>query len=146
MKSLQESLFDDNIKKNLKFRDVFDVKSENVFRIEGFDIFRMFSVNKVVKYENPLHISKDQPFAAGFLGIIGDLPMPKENEFNKDCDWSKQAYKIIRKYISNSWKYEYDRSCKISLKGNHDLSEIDVEFEMCNGIGKTHCFFKRKNS
>lgn len=151
MKSLQESLFDKDLaKKDLKFRDVYDIISRNeTFRVVGTPITPMFSLPKVTKYKNPWARDIFPDFAAGLLGIIGDMPAPLEKDFNRgrSGSWCQKAMNILSKYITRSWKYEFDTAFEVYLWEEYinGVDSVTVELALSGGLGKTELIFKRKN-
>lgn len=133
MKSLQESLFDNNIKKNLTIREVYCllVGHEGVWS-GGLPIGQMFIASKLLKYPNPYYKDQVGDGIAGLLGVIVDLPVPSEKDYNKgiNCDWGQNAMKVLKKYIKQSWRHEFDEKFEVNVRKSclgKDMIEIRLE-------------------
>ena len=151
MKSLQESLFDDNIKKDLTIRDVCELNQTATGRGligMGIPIGHFFNVEKLKKYPNPYI---DYYFSGVnsldyLIGIIMDQPMPtKSNIKTSDHKWCEKLKKDLTKYVSRSWKSEWDEKINIYLiEYPRDCFAVSIDFD--HGSGSYEFVFKPKNS
>ena len=150
MKSLQESLFDKDLKeKDLKFREVYDLLAgHNGMQVWGMPIGPMFSTTKVTNYKNPYYPETGffNAFNAGFLGIITDMPVPSEKDFhNSTSKWCGDLNDRLLKYVRNDWKQEYKDMFIVELKNR--VSNNSRLISVCLRLGDnggTEYIFKRK--
>lgn len=151
MKSLQESLFDDNIKKDLTIRDVCELNPTKTGRgitAIGMPIGQMFSAQKIRKYPHPYDIQNSSVYNLldYFVGIIVDQPMPsKSNIKTSDHKWCENLKKVLTKYVTRSWRSEWDKKINIYLiEYPNDGFAVSIDFEC--GTGSYEFLFKQKNS
>lgn len=149
MKSLQESLFDDNITKELTVRDACDLLDNNRgVSASGFSIGQMFNVDKIVKYDNPYtdyHLSGINALDH-FIGIIMNQPMPTKSDVKtSDRKWCDDLKKVLTKYVKRSWKFEWDKKVNVYLiEYPNDCFAVSIDFD--SGVGSYEFTFKQKNS
>jgi hypothetical protein len=141
MKSLQESLFDNNIKKGITIRQAYCLLAGHE-RIQtvGMPIGQMFMVNKLSKYPNPYYEGHMGDGLVGLLGIITDLPVPLEKDYNLgiECDWGQNAKKVLGKYIRRSWKQEFDENFEVNVRESClGKNMIEIRLELYN---ETHSY------
>ena len=134
MRSLQESLFGDNIKKNPTIREAYHLLAgDDGFRAGGMLLSWLFMEDKLIKYPNPYPHTTFGDGLAGLAGIIADLSCPLEKDYNKgnDCDWSKNAIKVLSKYVKRSWKQEFNKNFKITVRKSFlGKNKIDICMEL----------------
>ena len=137
MKSLKESLFDNNIKKDVTIREAYCLLAgKDGIWAGGMPIGQMFMANKLLKYPNPYYRDQVSDGLAGLLGVIVDLPVPSEIDYNKGSKskWSENAKNVLNKYIQRSWKPEFDKGFEVNIRKSvlgKDMIEILLEFRPC---------------
>ena len=151
MKSLQESLFDDNIKKTLTIRDVCVLNQTNTGRgiiAHGMPIGQMFSAEKIRKYPHPYDTQNNSFYNLldCLIGIIVDQPMPSKSEIRTSGEtWCNNLKKVLTKYIFRSWRSEWDKKCDVYLiEYPHDCFAVSIDFDC--GTGSYEFIFKPKTS
>lgn len=105
MKSLQESLFDDNIKKNPTIREAYGLLTGRTgFEVIGFEVGQMFNVDKLYDYPNPYYPDMLPPGVAGLLGLIVDQEPPTRKDFliKGQSPWGTELKKKLTKYVKRS--------------------------------------------
>lgn len=119
MKSLQESLFDDNIKKELTIRQTHDLVNEpgiRGVRASGIPIGYLFVTNKLLKYPYPWEDANIIDSVNCLIGIIGDQPVPSKSSSSELEKWGKNMKKVLSKYVARAWKKEWDDKIKVYIK------------------------------
>ena len=151
MKSLKESLFDNNIKKDLTIRDVCDLNQTNTGRgiiAAGMPIGQMFSAKKIRKYPHPYDIqnSSGLNLLDYFVGIIVDQPMPSKTDIKtSNVKWCENLKKVLTKYVERGWRLEWDKKVDIYLiEYPNDCFSVSIDFDC--GTGSYEFLFKQKNS
>lgn len=149
MKSLQESLFDDNIKKDLTIRQLCEIStSSRGITAVGVPIGYFFSVKKLLEYPNPYNWEKiaSNNVLNYLIGVIVDQPMPsKSNIKTSDHKWCENLKKALTKYIMRPWKNEWDKKINVYLiEYPNDGFAVSIDFD--SGIGSYEFLFKQKNS
>jgi len=133
MKSLQESLFDDNVKKDITIREAYCLLAgRDGMWVGGLPLGQMFMANKLSNYPNPYYRDQVGDGLSGLLGVITDLPVPSEKDYNKgvNCKWGQNAMKTLGKYIKRSWKHEFNEKFEINVRKSalgKDMIEIRLE-------------------
>lgn len=150
MKSLQESLFDVDLKeKELRLRDVYELNDSNPLRVIGVPIGQMFSETKITKYKNPLYPERGfcNSFNAGLIGIIADMSAPDNKTINNgrlNYDWCQELLSKLGKYVRKDWKWAFDEKFGVDLRrAGKEL--IQVVFNYDGGSGIYIYTFKLKN-
>ena len=152
MKSLQESLFDNDLKtKELKFRDVYHMIPGHLgMQVSGVPLGNMFAPTKVIKYKNPYRPDDGfcNDFNAGILGIIVDMPVPNKNDFNKNrrSQWCIDLKSKLSEFIKPSWKQSFDEKFNVHLDnitfGKDEYAYVRFDYD--NGAGVCKFSFKMK--
>ena len=133
MKSLKESLFDDNIKKLPTIREAYCLLAgKDGTWVGGLPLGQMFMTGKLSKYPNPYYRDQVGDGLSGLLGVIVDLPVPSEKDYNKgiNCDWGQNAMKVLGKYVKSSWKHEFSEKFEVNVRKSclgKDMIEIRLE-------------------
>lgn len=148
MKSLQESLFDNNLhEKEPSLRSLYKIRSKGGMDVSGINILNFFSATKLSKY--PFLYDRDNiPLltpTAGLFGIIVDMPVPTDEDFIKDekSKWSKTLKDRLSKYIWPSYKDMYDDVDIYIDKGSFKNYDFRVQFVFDHGAGITSLNFVR---
>ena len=148
MKSLAESLFDDDlVTKKFRIRDVYKLleNSRGIFA-SGFPISAMFDSNKVNEYPNPYHGSSLESVSIEHLiGIIADQEIPDLDNSSRIEKWCKDLKKTLSKYIKRSWKKEWDDKVNISLT-YHTKYYLGICIEFGHGDGELEFVFTTVDS
>ena len=150
MRSLQESLFDDNIKKNVTIREVCCLLAGNKgVEVYGFPVGQMFNPVKLLHYPNPYYPDILQELVANLLGIIVDEEPPTKGDFNVrgQSKWGENLKKKLGKYVKNYWKQEWEEKVQIII--NHyrpDLKIFSVEIDFDHGGGVFRFMFKMNDA
>jgi len=140
MKSLQESLFDDNIKKNPTIREAYCLLSGRAgFEVFGFEVGQMFNVDKLYDYPNPYYPDMFSPGVAGLLGLIVDQEPPTRKDFlvKGQSPWGAELKKKLTKYVKRSWKQEWDKKLEVIIDlfaPNSKIFSIELDFDHGTGI------------
>ena len=151
MKSLKESLFDNNIKKELTIRDVYELDRTSTgfgVTLHGVPIDHFFDIKKLLKYPNPYILSNVAVIASmvHLLGIVADQPAPiKSTIKTSDHKWCENLKKILTGYIKRSWKDEWDKKINIYLI-EYPNNCFGVSIDYGNGDGSYEFRFKPKES
>ena len=133
MKSLQESLFDDNIKKNPTIREAYCLLAgRDGMQAGGMMVGELFDSNKLRKYPEPYYQDMLGSGLAGLVGVVVDLPVPDKSDYNKGIysDWSQGAMKVLRKYIKKSWLHHFDEYFGVNVRKSvlgKDMMDIRLE-------------------
>lgn len=116
MKSLQESIFDDDLeKKEFTLRDMSCILAgTRGFSAHGAPIGYMFNVNRLKNYPNPYYQNLFSDSLSGLLGIIMDQPVPTRDRKNLD-QWCDTLKKELKKYISRAWLSEFNDKLTINF-------------------------------
>jgi len=153
MKSLQESLFDDNIKKDLTIRDVCELNPTKTGRgiiAAGIPIGYFFSVDKLKKYPHPYDTTSNPEYNSldYLIGVIVDQPMPSTSNiktYDYKWKWCENLKKTLTKYVTRSWRSEWDKKIDIYLiEYPNDCFAVSIDFDC--GAGSYEFLFKQKNS
>lgn len=152
MKSLKESLFDDNITKELTIRDVYELDLTSAglgLVLHGVPIDHFFDIKKLLKYPNPYILPNNMTafaFMLHLLGIIADQSAPiKSTIKTSDHIWCEVLKRILTGYIKRSWRYEWDKKINIYLIDYpHDRFGVSIDFD--NGAGSFEFRFRPKES
>lgn len=149
MKSLKESLFDDNITKELTIRDAYDLlDNDRGIAASGFSIGQMFNANKIEKYNNPYtnYRLSGINLLDHFIGIIMDQPAPTKSEVKtSNHKWCENLKKVLTKYVNRSWRFEWDKKIDVYLiEKPNDCFAVSIDFDC--GTGSYEFIFKQKNS
>ena len=119
MKSLKESLFDDNIKRELTIRQTHDLADEpgiRGVRACGVPIGYFFDVKKLLRYPNPLDMDTRADSINCLIGIIADQPLPPKSNSSELEKWGENMKKILTKYVARAWKKEWDDKIEVYIK------------------------------
>ena len=147
MKSLQESLFDDNIKKEVTIRQAYClVAGRDGFEAYGFEIGQMFNPNKLCNYPDPYYPDMYAAGIAGLLGIIVDQTPPTRKDLlvKGQSEWGAELKKKLSKYVSRPWKQEWEDKVMIKVDSfAMNGRVISIEINLDNGMGVYRLTFKR---
>lgn len=119
MKSLQESLFDDNIKKDLTIRQACDLADEpgiRGIRADGVPVGYLFDIKKLLKYPNPLELTNRLDSVNCLIGIIADQPIPSKSSNSELEKWGENMKKVLSKYVARTWRKEWDDKIEVYIK------------------------------
>ncbi len=144
MKSLVESLFDNNIKKDLTIRQVCELStSPRGIAAAGVPMGYFFNIKKLKEYENPF-VTNGSDVINCLIGIIADQPMPLLTGgmvWDKSNEWCANLKKILTKYTSRNWRYEWDKKVNIFLiKYNNGMFGVSIDYD--SGSGSYEFIFK----
>ena len=106
MKSLSESLFDDNVSKDITFGDLFRFESHNIVknihaRGEYQDLSKSFSSLRVKKASGVSGSDKNETIYKGLVKIIQDIKLTGDPE-EIDKKWMEDK---LRKTVNNLFQY-----------------------------------------
>ena len=140
MKSLQESLFDNNINKEVTIRQAYCLLAGGAgFEVFGFEVGQMFNVDKLYNYSNPYYPDMLSPGIAGLLGLIVDQEPPTRKDFlvKGQSPWGEELKKKLTKYVKRSWKQEWDKKLEVIIDQfapNNKIFSIELNFDHGTGI------------
>ena len=140
MKSLQESLFDNNINKEVTIRQAYCLLAgRGGLEAFGFEVGQMFNVDKLYDYPNPYYPDMFSPGIAGLLGLIVDQEPPTRKDFlvKGQSPWGEELKKKLTKYVKRSWKQEWDKKLEVIIDQfapNNKIFSIELDFDHGTGI------------
>ena len=138
MKSLKESLFDDNITKDITFGDLYEFKSYNIVKIvhargEYQDLSKSFSVGRIKKITRVSGSDKNETIYKGLVKIIQDIKLIGGPPSEMNVDWLKNK---IEELVYNLFQYNLDTKIvyigfynKSALCLNKDYTLFDKGFD-----------------
>ena len=101
MKSLRESLFDNDLTtKNINFGDLFDI-DEQASKWEQYNLKKYFSVRKIKQVTKVSGSTEDEIIFKGFVKLIKDITFDDIKEIDKIWFESKIRECIVPFYKSN---------------------------------------------
>ena len=140
MKSLQESLFDNNINKEVTIRQAYCLLAgRGGLEAFGFEVGQMFNVDKLYDYPNPYYPDMFSPGIAGLLGLIVDQEPPTRKDFlvKGQSPWGEELKKKLTKYVKRSWKQEWDKKLEVIIDQfapNNKIFSIELDFDHGTGV------------
>ena len=140
MKSLQESLFDNNINKEVTIRQAYCLLAgRSGLEAFGFEVGQMFNVDKLYDYPNPYYPDMFSPGIAGLLGLIVDQEPPTRKDFlvKGQSPWGEELKKKLTKYVKRSWKQEWDKKLEVIIDQfapNNKIFSIELDFDHGTGV------------
>lgn len=124
MKSLRESLFDDNVTKDITFGDLFRFESYNIVknihaRGEYQDLSKSFSAGRIKKVTNIQGKDKNETIYKGLVHIIENIKFVGDPD-----DWGREEIQEeLKKLTWNFFQYSLDNYKKSVYVGfyNHGV-------------------------
>lgn len=139
MKSLQESLFDqDLVDKEITIRQLYKLLPSNRgLSAMGMPIGQMFSVDKLNKYPHSFDTGRTVSSAfEKLVGIIVDMPVPTKEDViaSRHSKWSKDLKNKLSKYVKRDWRMEFEKvDIYLEVFDHKELLNIDIDYN--NGAG-----------
>lgn len=150
MKNLQESLFDNNIKKVLTIRDVCVLNQANTGRgiiAGGIPIGYFFSIATLRKYPHPYDTTGNSEYNSldYLIGVIVDQPMPSKSDIKtSNTKWCENLKKVLTKYVARNWRFEWNKKINVYLiEYPNDCFAVSIDYDC--GAGSYDFIFKLKN-
>ena len=118
-------------------------------QVWGMPLGQVFSPTKVMHYKTPYFPESSfcNEFTAGLLGIIVDMPIPKEKDIDTgtSSDWCRDLTSKLNKYAKNDWKRQYEEKFSVELIRRTPKKDGNVSVSMRLGdFGGIEFIFKEK--